>query len=236
MDSDGKDPNQRLEGREERLGAFAPPEGAGVLQTHSALRLRPPSHPLIFKAISSSLLQLEARNFLRRRPHTLVSETQSSDRSLGVFTPGKMSNWHPRLHGCELCCLLQVTSSSPKRFMKTQVQPSRIRTPSPHTKARHLGSSSSTQSSFGAPGVAGRTAAILRREAAERRVNGAVAGGLRLGRRGPQSDSSGPRTAPQAPPRRGPAAWPHSQLLAGSAPASRASLFRGLLATAQLRP
>ncbi|CAM9889074.1 unnamed protein product [Rangifer tarandus platyrhynchus] len=79
MDSDGKDPNQRLEGRKERLRAFAPPEGAGVLLTYSSLRLRPPSHPLIFKAISSSLLQLEARNFLRRRLRTLVSETQPSD-------------------------------------------------------------------------------------------------------------------------------------------------------------
>lgn len=106
MDSDRKDPNQRLEGRKERLGAFAPPEGAGVLLTNSALRLRPPSHLLIFKAISSSLLQLEARNFLRRRLRTLVSETQSSDRSLEVFTPGKLPSWNPRLHSCELCCLL----------------------------------------------------------------------------------------------------------------------------------
>lgn len=77
---------------------------------------------MIFKAISSSLLQLEARNLLRRRLCTLVSETQPSDRSLGVFTPGKLLSWNLRLHSCELYCLLLASGDlqqSPRVYANT---------------------------------------------------------------------------------------------------------------------
>lgn len=193
---------------------------------------------MIFKAISSSLLQLEARNFLRRRLRTLVSETQSSDRSLGVFTPGKLPCWNLRLHSCELYCLLLASGDlqqSPRVYENTGAALSYL-DPKPSHQSVASGELFVDAVSFGAPGVAGRTAAVLRREAAERRVNGAVAGGLRLGKRGPQSDSSGPRTAPQAPPRRGPAAWPSSQPPRRLGPSKQSGAFCGLLATAQSRP
>lgn len=40
---------QRLEGREERLRALAPPEEAGVLLTYAAPVLRPPFPPIDFQ-------------------------------------------------------------------------------------------------------------------------------------------------------------------------------------------
>lgn len=173
----------------------------------------------------SPLLQL-ARNFLRRRLHPLGSEPRPSDGSCGVFGPGKF----PSRSRCRHSCARSIvrfqppgTSSSPNRLLKLPGQPSGFWTPSPHVKALLLANfSSPPPPSFGAP------AAVFQREAAAGRFNGAVAGGPPR----QQSGRSGPRTAPQAPPRPLAAVQPHFPAPLASSP-SGVCAFRSHLPTVQ---
>lgn len=211
MDSDGKDPRQRRRAQREA----GRPLPSGEWGRAPDRRLRSPPHLLILKVISSGLQQLGARNFLLRGLHTLDSETQSSDRSHKVFRARGSSPVTAVTAARSIFCFQpQVTSSNPNWFMKTQAQLSRVRTASRHTKALLLGNFSSSLLSFGAPGAAGRTAAVLRRGRGHRDESG-VAGGLAS--LDPQTDCSEPRTAPQAPPRLGSAAQLPSQAAARSA-------------------